>query len=74
MEECNPSKTPMEANLKLSKDDNSKVVKELLYRQLVGGIIYLTTTRPDITFANWYVIEIFKLSQGETLECSKKST
>jgi hypothetical protein len=50
MEDCNPNKTPMEVNLKLSKDDESEVVNELLYRQLVGGLIYLTTTRPDITF------------------------
>jgi hypothetical protein len=51
MEDCNPNKTPMEVNLKLSKDDESEVVNELLYRQLVGGLIYLTTTRLDITFA-----------------------
>jgi hypothetical protein len=29
MEDCNPSKTPMEVNLKLSKDDESEVVNEL---------------------------------------------
>ena len=49
MEECNPNKTPMEVNLKLTKDDNSEMVNELLYHQLVG--VNLSTTRLDITFA-----------------------
>jgi len=31
MEECNPNKTPMEANLKLTNDDKSEVVNELFY-------------------------------------------
>jgi hypothetical protein len=51
MEDCNQSKSPMEVNLKLSKDDESEVVNEFLYHQLVGGLIYLTKTRADITFA-----------------------
>jgi hypothetical protein len=36
MEECNPSKTLMEVNLKISKDDKSKVVNELQYCLIVG--------------------------------------
>jgi hypothetical protein len=51
MEDCNPNKTPMEVNLNLSKDDEFEVVNEFFYHQLVGGLIYLTTTRPNITFA-----------------------
>jgi hypothetical protein len=51
MEDCNPSKKPMEVNLKILKDNEPKVVNELLYPRLVGGLIYLTTTRPNITFA-----------------------
>jgi hypothetical protein len=51
MEDCNPSKTPMEVNLKLAKDDEFEVVNELLYHRLIGGLICLTTTRSDITFA-----------------------
>jgi hypothetical protein len=41
----------MEVKLKFLKDDECKVVKELFYHQLVGRLIYLTTTRPNITFA-----------------------
>jgi hypothetical protein len=70
MEDCNPSKTPMEVNLKLLKDDKSEVVNELLYHQLVGGLIYLTTTRLDITFVVGMLSRFLNLSQGDTLECN----
>jgi hypothetical protein len=62
MEDCNTSKIRMEVNLKLSKDDKSKVASELLYSQLVGGLIYLTATRPYIPFA----VEIFLNYPRET--------
>jgi hypothetical protein len=51
MENCKISPTPMEKGLKLSAKIDSKAVSESLYRQLVGNLIYLTTTRPDLSFA-----------------------
>jgi hypothetical protein len=41
----------MEKGLKLSAKTDSKSVSESLYRQLVGSLIYLTVTRPDLSFA-----------------------
>lgn len=41
MQNCDSSKTPMEVNLKLPKDDKSEVVNEFLYCQLIGGLIYI---------------------------------
>ena len=43
--------TPMEANLKLSKDDESEEVDASIYRSLVGSLMYLTATRPDLMFS-----------------------
>ena len=51
MEDCKISSTPMEKGLKLSAKTDSKAVSESLYRQLVGSLIYLTATRPDLSFA-----------------------
>jgi len=36
--------------LKLSKDENSVVVDQSLYRSMIGSLLYLTASRPDITF------------------------
>jgi hypothetical protein len=50
MVECNPLSTPMEQNLKLTSKEGNEFEDATKYRQLVGSLIYLTTTRPDISF------------------------
>ena len=50
MQDCNPICTPMEQNLQLTSNKSSTFEYPTKYRQLVGSLIYLTTTRPDITF------------------------
>ena len=42
--------TPMTTNLKLLNDDTSKAVDATLYRQIIGSLMYLTNTRPNICF------------------------
>ena len=42
--------TPMEANQKLG-DDTDGAVDRGRYQRLVGKLIYLSHTRPDIAFA-----------------------
>ena len=37
--------------LKLRKDDSSKDFDPSLYKSIVGSLMYLTTTRPDIMHA-----------------------
>nr|GEU49642.1 putative ribonuclease H-like domain-containing protein [Tanacetum cinerariifolium] len=43
--------TPMEFNKPLIKDEEAKDVDVHLYRSMIGSLMYLTTSRPDITFA-----------------------
>lgn len=44
-----PIDTPMERGLKLS--DKSELIKDpSRYRRLIGGLIYLTISGPDITY------------------------
>ncbi|XP_074353053.1 secreted RxLR effector protein 161-like [Apium graveolens] len=50
MEEAKPCSTPAEVGLNLSKDDDSKFVDPTFYRSFVGSLMYLTATRPDITY------------------------
>uniref|UniRef100_A0A2N9FPR9 Integrase catalytic domain-containing protein n=1 Tax=Fagus sylvatica TaxID=28930 RepID=A0A2N9FPR9_FAGSY len=46
-----PIATPMEPNLKLMPDEGDFVDDPNTYRRLVGKLIYLTITRPDISYA-----------------------
>ena len=43
--------TPIEYNCRLNSHDCESLSDATLYRQLVGSLIYLTITRPDISYA-----------------------
>ncbi|GJV01151.1 putative ribonuclease H-like domain-containing protein [Tanacetum coccineum] len=42
--------TPIETNKALVNDEEAKSVDVYLYRSMIGSLMYLTTSRPDITF------------------------
>ena len=46
-----PAKFPMEQNLKLSPTDGDLLKDPTYYRRIVGKQIYLTITRPEISYA-----------------------
>lgn len=49
---CEPSSVPMDPNVKLFQHSDEPLLEDAcLYRRLVGRMMYLTITRPDITFA-----------------------
>ena len=48
---CKLATTTLKVGLKLYRHDDSNSVDVTLYHQLVGSLIYLTTTRPNIYFA-----------------------
>jgi len=50
MTKCNPLTTPMEKNINLTSIEGKEFEDATKYRQLVGSLNYLTTTRPDISF------------------------
>jgi len=52
---CKAVATPMEERIKLSKQSTAAKVDATLYRSIVGGLRWLTHTRPDIAFAVGYV-------------------
>ena len=51
MSACRPIDTPIDPNKKLGDLKGEKPVDTLQYQQLVGRLIYLSHTRPDIAFA-----------------------
>ncbi|CAL9004505.1 unnamed protein product [Prunus brigantina] len=51
LQECKSVSIPLVPNDKLRKDDDSGAADEAQYRKLVGSLLYLTATRPDIMYA-----------------------
>ncbi|KAL6506198.1 hypothetical protein OROGR_024379 [Orobanche gracilis] len=45
------SSTPMSTSMQISADEAGKPVDQSLYRKLIGSLLYLTASRPDIQFA-----------------------
>ncbi|GKB04663.1 retrovirus-related pol polyprotein from transposon TNT 1-94 [Tanacetum coccineum] len=50
MESSDPVDTPMGEKSKLDEDTQGKAVDPTYYRGMVGTLMYLTTSRPDLTF------------------------
>jgi len=55
MANCKPVSTPMIQGQKLMKEDGAPKTDGKAYRSLVGSLLYLTATRPDILFALNYL-------------------
>jgi hypothetical protein len=51
MEDFRPMSTPMITNWKKLSASDSQLVDATVYRQLIGSLMYLVNTRPDICFA-----------------------
>nr|GEX51990.1 retrovirus-related Pol polyprotein from transposon TNT 1-94 [Tanacetum cinerariifolium] len=50
-ESCDPVDTPMMEKSKLDKDKEGKAVDPSHYRGMIGTLLYLTASRPDLQFA-----------------------
>ncbi|GJZ28626.1 retrovirus-related pol polyprotein from transposon TNT 1-94 [Tanacetum coccineum] len=51
LEESKPMKTPMSSDTKLMKDEKCESVDSTKYRGMIGSLLYLTASRPDIMFS-----------------------
>nr|GEX27247.1 hypothetical protein [Tanacetum cinerariifolium] len=51
LEDSKPTKTSMSTKIKLTKDDEADSVDSSKYRGMIGSLLYLTASRPDIMFS-----------------------
>ncbi|GJX20535.1 retrovirus-related pol polyprotein from transposon TNT 1-94 [Tanacetum coccineum] len=51
MDSCDPVGTPMVDRLKLDEDPLGILVDQIHFRSMVGSLMYLTSSRPDLVFA-----------------------
>ena len=51
MDKCKPMQTSLTGNWRKEDATLGEVVAATIYRQLVGSLMYLVNTRPDLCFA-----------------------
>jgi hypothetical protein len=73
MEDCKPVSTPMVIGCKLSKDDESKEADQRLYRSMIGILLYVTTSRPDVMQVVGQVARFQASTKGNSCAGSKKN-
>lgn len=54
---CKSATVPMDPRIRLTATDGNELPDAFTYRHLIGRLLYLTLSRPDITFV------VHKLSQ-----------
>jgi len=70
MHDCKGKNTPMEKGFQYN--DTSPII-DVPYRQLIGGLMYLSTsTRPDITFSVSYLSRFLDKPTSETWQAGKR--
>ncbi|KAA0057585.1 Beta-galactosidase [Cucumis melo var. makuwa] len=65
---CRPADTPIEFNCKLGNSDDQVPVDKEQYQCLVGKLIYLSHTRPDISFVVSVVSQFMQVSYEKHME------
>ena len=71
MEDCKPSLTPLPEGFTLSKNSDTPPVDPTLYRMLVGKLLFLTKTHPDLTYAVSVVSRFMQNPQDAHLQAAK---
>lgn len=72
MESCKATETPMQAKVKFCKNDGSAKVDENLYRSLIGCLMYLTASRPDIVQAVSLLSKFMHCASEEHMQAAKR--
>ncbi|TYK24437.1 reverse transcriptase [Cucumis melo var. makuwa] len=65
---CRPADTPIEFNCKLGNSDDQVPVDKEQYQCLVGKLIYLSHTRPDISFAVSFISQFMQAPYEKHME------
>ena len=71
MESCKEASTPMPSSCYMDADAIGKGVDQTKYRGLIGSLIYLTTSRPDIYLSYVFVQDIKQIQRNLTSKLQK---
>ena len=63
---------PMGINGNLDSDPSGNMVDQKMYRSMIGSLLYVTASRPDVMF-NVCVCAIFQVSPRESFEGNQEN-
>ncbi|KAK6136976.1 hypothetical protein DH2020_029282 [Rehmannia glutinosa] len=72
MEEKSSVKIPMNTSVKMDMDADGKPVDQTRYRALIGSLLYLTSSRPDITFVVGVCARFQSAPKGSHMTAAKR--
>ncbi len=72
MTSCKPISIPLEQNVKLSANEGNLVEDTTMYRRIVGSLIYMTITRPDLSYAVRVVSQFMQTPRKPHLDVMRR--
>jgi len=72
METCNPALTPTAMGIKLCKYDFTKSVNPTLYKSMVGSLMYLMATCPNIMYVVSLISRFMENPRASHLQVAKR--
>ena len=72
MTECKPVATPLDRNLKLDANSGTEDYEPTHYHQLGSSMIYLTITRPDLSYSVSLLRQFMQTPRDIHLDCAKQ--
>ena len=73
MADCKPISMPLDVNAKLSAEKGDVVEDVTMYRKIVGSLIYLTITRPDLSYSVGLESQFMQLPRKPHLDAVRRT-
>jgi hypothetical protein len=69
---CKPISIPLEQNVKLSANEGDLVEDTTMYKCIVGSLIYMTITRPDLSYVVGMVSQFMQTPRKPHLDAVRR--
>jgi hypothetical protein len=69
---CKPISIPFEQNVKLNANERDLMEDTTMYRHIVGSLIYMTITRPNLNYAVGVVSQFMQTPRKPHLDVVRR--